>query len=134
LPRSAATWLDDHARYALHVSAHPRITAPIVLATFRETAGHHGFPASTLTHRSRDSHDRVRRDTIDSSGCVTLRVNGRLHHIGIGRTHARIHVLLLVQDLDIRIIDAATRELLRELSKDYQGTGRRPGPAPRRSS
>ena len=30
------TWLDDHSRYALHVTAHPRVTGPIVLATFRE--------------------------------------------------------------------------------------------------
>ncbi|RHW23255.1 transposase [Nocardioides immobilis] len=43
------TWLDDHSRYALHISAHTRITAPIVLATFTETAGQHGYPASTLT-------------------------------------------------------------------------------------
>ena len=27
---------------------------------------------------------------------VTLRHNGRLHHIGIGRTHARTHVILLI--------------------------------------
>ena len=36
------------------------------------------------------------------------------------------------QDLEIRIIDAATGELLRDLvldtSKRYQGTGRPPGP------
>ena len=43
------TWLDDHSRYALHVSAHARITGRIVLDTFRETAGQHGFPASVLT-------------------------------------------------------------------------------------
>jgi transposase InsO family protein len=43
------TWLDDHSRYALHVSAHPRITGPIVLATFRATVTEHGCPASTLT-------------------------------------------------------------------------------------
>ena len=43
------TWLDDCTRYALHVSAHRRITTPIVTATFRETAGQHGIPASTLT-------------------------------------------------------------------------------------
>ena len=43
------TWLDDCSRYALHVSAHPRITAPIVLATFRHAADLHGYPASTLT-------------------------------------------------------------------------------------
>jgi len=43
------TWLDDCTRYALHISAHRAITSPIVKATFRETAGQHGIPASTLT-------------------------------------------------------------------------------------
>lgn len=43
------TWLDDHSRYALHVSAHPRITGRIVLDTFGETAAQHGHPASVLT-------------------------------------------------------------------------------------
>ena len=234
------TWLDDHSRLALHVSAHRRITGPIVLATFRAAADLHGYPASTLTDngmvyttrfaggrggrtafehelrrrgivqknsrpnhpttcgkverfqqtmkkwllarpvqpttidqlqallddflaaynlhrphrslphratpattyatrpkatlgdRSADTHDRVRTDKIDQTGCVTLRVAGRLHHIGIGRTHAGTHVLLLVQDLDVRVIDAATGELLRELTLDYQPTGRPPGPVPKK--
>src|SRR4051795_7717562 len=239
------TWLDDHSRLALHVSAHRRITGPIVLATFRQAADLHGYPASTLTDngmvyttrfagggggrnhlehdlrrlhitqknsrpnhpttcgkverfqqtlkkwlaaqplqpttiadlqalidlfvdaynqhrphrslpqratpatayaarpkatpgtdRSADTHDRVRTDKIDKTGCVTLRLAGRLHHLGIGRTHTGTHVLLLVQDLDVRIIDAATGELLRELtidpSRDYQPTGRPPGPAPKK--
>ena len=43
------TWLDDHSRYALHVSAHPRVTGRIVVDTFTQTAGQHGYPASTLT-------------------------------------------------------------------------------------
>jgi len=235
------TWLDDHSRYALHISAHARITAPIVLATFRAAADLHGYPASTLTdngmvytvrfaggrggrtqlehelrrlgiaqknsrpnhpttcgkverfqqtmkkwlrtqpvqpatlvelqtlldqfretynhhrpHRSlahratpataysarpkaapgadrtRDTHNRVRHDIVDGSGCVTLRHNGRLHHIGVGRTHARTRVLLLVHDLEIRIVNAATGELLRELTldpnRDYQPTGAPKGP------
>ena len=235
------TWLDDHSRYALHVSAHHRITARIVLDTFTETADQHGYPASTLTDngmvytvrfaggrggrsmlehelrrlgivqknsrpnhpttcgkverfqqtmkkwlraqpvqpttldqlqalleefataynqhrphrslphratpatayttrpkatpgadRSGDTHDRVRFDRIDNVGTVTLRVNGRLHHIGVGRTHARTHVILLVHDLDVRVIDAATGELLRELvidpTRDYQPTGAPHGP------
>ena len=239
------TWLDDHSRLALHVSAHARITAPIVVATFRQAADQHGYPASTLTDngmvyttrfaggrggrnhlehelrrlgitqknsrpnhpttcgkverfqqtlkrwlvaqpiqpatiadlqalldafvpaynhdrphrslphratpataytarpkaapgsdRSADTHDRVRTDRIDSTGCVTLRINGRLHHIGIGRTHTGTHVLLLVQDLHVRVVDAATGELLRELvldpARDYQPTGRPPGPAPKK--
>ena len=60
---------------------------------------------------------------------------------GVGRTHARPHILLPVQDLHIRIGDAASGELLRELTLDpgrnYQPTGkpRRPrGPRRRRSS
>jgi transposase InsO family protein len=229
------TWLDDCTRYALHISAHPAITTPIVTATFRKSAAQHGIPASTLTdngmvytvrlagtgrqggrngfeqqlrlwnvvqknsrpnhpttcgkverfqqtmknwlraqpnqpatiaelqhlldrfqddynhqrpHRSlpqratpaalyetlpkavpgpsrdTDTHDRIRHDRVDNTGVVTLRVAGKLHHIGIGRTHARTHVILLVQDLDVRIINAITGELLRELtidpSKDYQ--------------
>jgi Integrase core domain len=65
-----------------------------------------------------DTHDRVRHDRIDADGKVTLRVNGRLHHIGIGRTHARTPVLLLVHDLQVRVVTAITGELLRELVID----------------
>ncbi len=43
------TWLDDHSRFALHVTAHHRITAKIVLGTFLETTQTYGEPASTLT-------------------------------------------------------------------------------------
>jgi hypothetical protein len=85
------------------------------------------------TDRTGEVHHRVRTDRVDHTGVVTLRVNGRLHHVGIGRTHARTHVLILVQDMHIRVVDAATGELLRQLTldptKDYQPTGRPPGPA-----
>jgi len=88
-------------------------------------------PAAAYTARPKatptgvaPTHERVRRDRIDDSGVVTLRYNGRLHHIGIGRTHARTHVLLLIQDLHIRVIAEATGELLRDLTldptRDYQ--------------
>jgi transposase InsO family protein len=36
------TWLDDHARYALSVTAHHRVTGPIVLAAFRAAVAAHG--------------------------------------------------------------------------------------------
>lgn len=74
--------------------------------------------------RDADTHDRIRHDRIDKTGSVTLRVNGKLHHIGVGRTHARTHVILLVQDLEVSIVNAITGELLRKLtidpSRDYQ--------------
>jgi len=76
----------------------------------------------------------VRKDRLDNSGTVTLRVAGRMRHIPTGRTHARTPVILLVHDLEVRVINAATGELLRELTidltRDYQPLGRPPGPPP----
>ena len=102
---------------------------------------HHATPATIYTtlpkaapskDRRADTHDRVRHDKIDKAGSVTLRVAGRLRHIGVGRTYARTDVTLLVQDLHVTVIDAATGEVLRDLiidpRKDYQATGRPPGP------
>ena len=88
-------------------------------------------PKAVPGDRTADTHDRVRTDRIDNTGLVTLRHQGRLYHIGIGRPHAGTRVLLLVQDLHIRVINAATGELLRELTlnpdKRYQATGRPSG-------
>jgi transposase InsO family protein len=69
------------------------------------------------------AHYRVRRDRIDTSGCITLRYKSRLHHIGIGRAHKNTRVLILVADLDVRILNP-DGELLRHLTldptRDYQ--------------
>jgi hypothetical protein len=74
--------------------------------------------------RDAETHDRVRHDRVDKSGTVTLRIAGQLRHIGIGRTHKGTHVILLIQDLEVRVVNAITGELLRELvidpDKDYQ--------------
>ncbi|GCD89843.1 hypothetical protein NLS1_18490 [Nocardioides sp. LS1] len=74
--------------------------------------------------RAPDTHDRIRHDRVDKSGTVTLRVAGQMRHIGVGRTHKGTHVILLVQDLDVRVVHAITGELLRELTidpnRDYQ--------------
>jgi len=43
------SWLDDHSRYALSVTAHPVTTGQVTLATFRATCEKYGIPASTLT-------------------------------------------------------------------------------------
>jgi hypothetical protein len=59
-----------------------------------------------------------------------------MHHIGIGMTHAGTRVLVLVHDLEVRVVDQATGELFRSLvidpTRDYQPTGEPPGPKPRR--
>ena len=80
-------------------------------------------------------HPRVRRDIVDTDGKLSLRHHGRLHHIGVGRTHARTPVLMLINGLDIRIIHATTGQIIRELilnpAVDYQAHGvRKPRPKP----
>lgn len=79
-----------------------------------------------------DPHYRVRTDKIDTSGTVTLRHDSRLHHIGLGRQLAGTRVYVLTADLHIRVVAIETGELLRELTldprRDYQPTGRPPGP------
>jgi hypothetical protein len=74
---------------------------------------------------------RVRSDRIGSTGTVTLRYRTRLHHIGVGRDHAGKRVLVLVDGLDVRVL-TEHGELLRRLTldptKNYQRTGRPPGP------
>jgi len=70
---------------------------------------------------------KVRHDKVDTTGVVTLRHRSKLHHIGIGRRHKGRRVLILVCDLDIRVI-ADNGELLRRLSLDptvnYQAISR----------
>nr|WP_094293683.1 integrase core domain-containing protein [Mycobacterium neumannii] len=100
---------------------------------------HHATPAVIYTSRPKaspatriDTHNRVRTDRVDQAGAVTLRVNGRLHHIGIGRHHYRTRVLILTQDHHITVINAATGQTLRDFTldptRDYQPTGAPRGP------
>jgi hypothetical protein len=101
----------------------PHRAAPAVIYTARPKAD----PTTRL-----DTHNRVRTDRVDQAGAITLRVNGRLHHIGIGRHHYRTRVLILVQDLHTTVINAATGEVLRDFTldptRDYQPTGAPKGP------
>jgi transposase InsO family protein len=232
------TWLDDHSRYALSVTAHRPVTGPAVVTSFRNAIAEHGIPYSTLTdnglvfttrfahggrtsrnglenelvkhrvrqknsrpnhpttcgkverfqltmkrwlhtqppaanltelqhqldafvdiynhqrphrslpHRSTpavayttrpkagpgndhpDSEFRVRHDRIQS-GNVSLRVDGHMHHIGLGRTLDGTRIILLIHGYDVRVIHAATGEIIRSLTIDperrYHGTGRPPG-------
>lgn len=232
-------WIDDHSRYAISVTAHRRVTGPIVVTAFTNALEDHGVPASTLTdngmvfttrlaggkggrngfehlldslhivqknsrpnhpttcgkverfhetlkkwltaqppavtitglqhqldafvdnynqHRPHSSlarrtpaaayharpkatptnthqpHHRVRHDKV-SHGNVTLRIDGQLHHIGLGRHLHGTPIIMLIADLDVRIIHATTGEIIRTLTIDpnrrYHGTGRPPGGARR---
>jgi transposase InsO family protein len=69
------------------------------------------------------THFRVRKDTVDAHGKVSLRHMSKLHHIGLGRAHKGRQVKLLIADQSIRVI-TLEGELIRELtldpSRDYQ--------------
>jgi hypothetical protein len=69
-------------------------------------------------------HYRVRHDTIDAAGVITIRYNSRLHHIGLGKRRTGTKVSVLIDDLDIRVLDRRTGQLIRKLvldpTRDYQ--------------
>ncbi len=55
---------------------------------------------------------------------IEIRSNRSRYHIGIGRVHARKHILMLIHDANVTISDATTGEIIRELTidpnRDYQ--------------
>jgi len=73
---------------------------------------------------SHDKHNRVRTDKIDKTGAVTRRHAGRLHHIGVGRTHKGTLITMPIQDLNITIIDSV---LVQDIGN---GVSIRPSPTP----
>lgn len=99
-------------------------------------AAYQARPKATPTGSTKaEPQPRVRHDVVDTSGKLSLRHNGRLHHIGVGRTHARTPILMLINGLQIRIIHATTGEIIRELTLnpavDYQAqTARNSPPKP----
>jgi len=71
-----------------------------------------------------ETHFRIRHDKVDTRGKVTLRYDSKLFHIGMGRRHKGLPIVLLVADRDVRVVAAESGELLRHLtldpSRDYQ--------------
>lgn len=51
-----------------------------------------------------DAHFRIRHDTVDQFGKLTLRHGSRLHHLGIGRAHASTPVLILIAATTVTVI------------------------------
>ena len=81
-----------------------------------------------------DSEPRVRTDKVNS-GSVSLRIDGKLHHIGIGQPHNGTPILMLIHGYNIRVVHAATGEILRTLTTNpdrrYHGTSKPIGGPPR---
>ena len=121
----------DPAR-GFHQHLQRRTAAPSLPHRGTPATAYAARPKATPGDRTSDAHYRVRTDVISTSGAVTVRTGGKLYHVGIGRIHAGTAVLLLITDLHIRIINAATGQQLRELTLDptrnYQPTGAPKGP------
>ena len=79
-------------------------------------------------------HYRVRHDTIDAAGVITIRHNSRLHHIGLSKRRRGTKVTVLIDDLDIRVLQHDTGTLIRKLvldpTRDYQPRGVKCGNSP----
>lgn len=76
------------------------------------------IPKATPTTPNDPGIWRVRYDTIDNDGKITLRHHGRLLHLGIGRAHARTEIICLVHNDDATIITLSTGEHLAEYTLD----------------
>ena len=79
-------------------------------------------------------HYRVRHDRIDAAGVITIRYNSRLHHIGLCKRRRGTHVIVLINNRDIRVLDRHTGQLIRKLTldptRDYQPRGIKCGNSP----
>ena len=68
--------------------------------------------AAPATNGHTPGHYRLRYDRLDPKGKMTIRRAGRMHHLGIGTTHARKRVLALADDHHITVIELQTGEVL----------------------
>ncbi len=55
---------------------------------------------------------RIRHDAVDPFGKLTLRHASRLHHLGVGRTHAGTPVLILVTTYTVTVISKTGHHVL----------------------
>ena len=55
---------------------------------------------------------RIRRDTVDQFGKLTLRHGSRLHHRGVSRAHAHTPVLILVTTDTVTVISKTGHQLV----------------------
>lgn len=119
--------LKKHLRSQLPPTHH-QILKPLTRAT--PATVYNTRPKATPGQHADNPHWRVRHDRI-TDGRVSLRVAGHMHHIGLGRTLDGTRVILLIADLDVRVIHASTGEIIRTLTIDpqrrYHGTGKPPG-------
>ena len=62
-------------------------------------------------------HFRLRNDVVDKFGKLSLRYNGQMHHIGIGRAYSGTAIRMLIHENEIRVI-TTSGELIKEFTFD----------------
>ena len=67
-------------------------------------------------------HFRLRYDRLDTLGKMSFRRAGRMHHLGVGYTHARKRVLAIADDTTVTVIELHTAEVLSTHHIDPQRT------------
>jgi transposase InsO family protein len=68
-------------------------------------------PKASPAHTA-NGHFRIRHDTVDQFGKLTLRHGSRLHHLGIGRAHAGTPALILVTTTTVTVISKTGHHVL----------------------
>jgi transposase InsO family protein len=81
------------------------------------------------------THFRIRHDTVDQFGKLTLRHASQLRHLGIGRAHTGTPVLILVTTTTVTVISKTGHHVLSthhiEPDKNYwPNQNKNPGPRP----
>lgn len=119
--------LNDQLAKFRHIYNHERPHRALDRRT--PATAYNGTPKASTAGARQGDHWRRRVDRVDQFGKLTLRHAGRLRHIGIGRAYAGKHVLMLIHDTEVTISDAATGEIIRELTidptRDYQSRQRK---------
>jgi transposase InsO family protein len=69
-------------------------------------------PKANPVGRGAPGHFRLRYDTTDRKGAMTLRRAGRLHHPRVGAAHARRRVLAIVAEQEVTVVALETGEVL----------------------
>jgi transposase InsO family protein len=102
------------------------------------THAYTALPKATPPGIEPTEHFRIRHDTVDDCGKLTLRHASRLHHLGIGIAHAGTKVLILVTTTTVTVIAEATHQLIASHHIDpdhnyWRNQQKRPGRWPGRS-
>jgi transposase InsO family protein len=103
LQRQLDTFREHYNEHRPHRALHRRTPGDAYRATPKAVPASNGH---------QPGHYRLRYDRLDTKGKMSLRRAGRMHHLGVGTTHARKRVLALADDHHITVAELTTGEVL----------------------